>query len=133
MFTTLTILTSIGQTTIKFPPLKQITESTYEIHISDIRTANMIFLEHDAYSKELVESKKEIDLHILKFNNLVEVNKSLESEIKDLNAILLLKDDKINLDNTYYTSKLKSIKRQRNKAYIIGGVGVILGIILAVN
>ncbi|BBI90733.1 hypothetical protein [Tenacibaculum phage PTm5] len=70
----------------------------------------MIFLEHDAYSKELVESKKEIDLHILKFNNLVEVNKSLESEIKDLNAILLLKDDKINLDNTYYTSKLKSIK-----------------------
>jgi len=110
--------------------LKQITLKTYEIHIDEIRTANLIFAEHKNYKRFFKEKSKEIEdlrttIELLKKDKI-----DLLSKKSSLESILLVKDNQIENNNTYHKSQIKSYKRQRNRAWIVSGAAIVLSVLV---
>lgn len=107
------------------PRLRQISSTTYEVDIKNIRTANQIFLEHKSFRELISELQSSMSNYKQQVRLLQTDVSSLQQDKADLQSIIDAKNTKIKLDDTYHKSQIKKIRRQRNKAYIATGLTII--------
>lgn len=112
---------------------KRITPTTYEVPIEDIRKANLIFAEHKNYVEIFAEMNAQAKNMQTQIDLLSKNNKDLEKSNDDYKSSLELKNAQIIEKDTYYTSKIKKTNRQRNTAYAITGVTILLSILVITN
>lgn len=112
---------------------KRITPTTYEVPIEDIRKANLIFVEHKNYAEHFAEMNLQLQNMQSQIVLLTKNNSDLTKTNDDYKASLELKNMQIIEKDTYYTSKIKKTKRQRNTAYAVTGVVTILSILAITN